>query len=351
MFTDPQYKVSLRTGPGIWTPPPRVTDHQGDKLDPESDFFVVPPDQIGAVKSAGTSLKIGVAGTPARARVRASAIWFVTGYILAWYLDPFMILTKTAEATHIAGPVWYALIGSIAAFIAMHQIRPRGLCTFVGERGCAQFVCRGEPGNITEKSIFLFKDAWALSTWRGRRIRNSRYSYTPFYFDWYAYPPDKEKLVYSLVGERASVSPAGNSHKFARAVENAWYDYLMPKVDHEIAQKGCIDFYEGGGLVKSWVRIGRGFVEIVYKDDDDTQVKERLEACRFRSVSASRENLTIVYESENEIARELGEATQTRNFYYDHIYNGCLFLYAFERVLGIEVASRHGRAPVDQGQA
>lgn len=146
------------------------------------------------------------------------------------------------------------------------------------------------------------------------------------------------------------MSPAGDTHKFARAVENAWYDYLMPKVDHEIAQKGCIDFYEGGGLVKSWVRIGRGFVEIVYKDDHK-QVKERLEASRFRSVSTSRENLTIVYESENEIARELGEATQTRNFYYDHIYNGRLFLYGFEKVLGIEVASRHGQAPVDQGLA
>ena len=144
------------------------------------------------------------------------------------------------------------------------------------------------------------------------------------------------------MGERSGNLQRDYSYLFALAVEAAWYDYLTPKVDLEIAQKGCLSFYECG-LFNRWVRLGRDFVEIEYKEEEDKGRNERLEAKEFRSVATSQKTLTITYEFNNPIAKEFGETSKTYDFHYLNIYNGRLFLYAFEKLLGIKVPGRAGR--------
>jgi hypothetical protein len=343
MSTSTNTDLEVQAGPDAWTPPSTVTGHQGDKLDRESDFFVRPPREIGAVKSAYTSLKMGAGGKPPLARIRTAAAWFGAGYVLAVCLDLFFnFFTRVADATHTFPWLWYGVLGALASFYGWYKTRLEGICNFVGAEGCAQFACRGKRENLTGKSIFLFQDAWALHRWTGGHGGSGRESYTSYYFDWHEHPPDIKKLVYSLVGKRSGNMQRDYSYRFALAVEAAWYDYLSPKVDAEIAQKGCLCFYESG-LFKRWVRLGREFVEIEYEEEEDKGRNERLEAKEFRSVTTSQRALTIAYEFNNPYAKELGETTKPYEFHYGNIYNGRHFLYAFEKLLGINVQGRAAR--------
>ena len=340
MSTSTNIDLEVQAGPGVWTPPSWVTGHQADKLPSESDFFVVPPREIGAVKSAYTSLKMGAGGKPLLARIRSAGGWFVAGYILAVCLDLFFnFSTRVADATHMLPWLWYVLVGVLAALYGWYKTRLTGICNFVGAEGCAQFVCRGKRENITEKSSFLFQDAWALRRWTGGHGGSGRDAYTSYYFDWHAPPPDIKKRVFTLIGDRSGNLQKDYSYTFALAAEATWYDYLTPKVDAEIAQKGCFSFYESG-LFNRWVRLGREFVEIEYEANEDKSRNERLEAKEFRSVTTSQKALTITYEFDNPIAKELGETSKTYDFHYRNIYNGRLFLYAFEKLLGIKVQGR-----------
>ncbi len=314
----------------MWTPASTVTGHQGDRLDPECDFFVLPLREIGAVISAYTSLKRGDEAKPTAARFRTAGVWFAVGYVVGLGLGALFTRTLT--------PILATFVAFLPAIIGWRTTRLKGFCNFVGAEGCAQFSCRDKHENITEKSVFLFKDAWALSTWRGRRVRDSRHTYTPFYFDWYAYPPETKKRVYSLAGERSSDSqrlPVGDPYKFARAVENAWYDYLIPRIDAEIAQKGSLSFYDGLG--RSWVRLGRGFLEIDGVDPEDGP--SRWEATDIGSAIAVEfeGTLTLMTQSATE---KLYGAAGPLHLNYGNMYNGRVFLYAFEKLVGLSVQRR-----------
>ena len=72
-----------------------------------------------------------------------------------------------------------------------------------------------------------------------RRVKNGQYFGTNFYFQWFS--PDRKKAIFKVTGSHHADSktpPANNLYNFARSVESAWYDYVTPKIDAELAQKG-----------------------------------------------------------------------------------------------------------------
>src|SRR6202021_965703 len=109
--------------------------------------------------------------------------------------------------------------------------------------------------------VFRFQEAAAVSTRLVRETRNGRYHGTTFYFYWYA--AESENVVFFVKGMHYSdkkTPPADNLYNFGRAVESAWYEYVAPKIDAELRQKGFAKFHMGAGR---WAMLGPGFIRIV----------------------------------------------------------------------------------------
>jgi hypothetical protein len=332
MSTDSNVAIPVQAGEALWTPPPTVTEHTGEKLDAERDFFVRPPREIGEIKSAHSSLKKGVKARPAPVRIAIAGVAFVAGCGLAVLLDRWMfILTIPAGLTGTPTALWAAIMGLLPAYIAWRKTAFKHFCEFVGAEGCAQLRCEGARENIVQNSVFCFKNAAAVSTSMVRHIKNGRYTYTSFYFYWY--PPDSEKAIHQIAGNHSAdlkTPPAGNPYNFARAVEAAWYDYLIPRVDAELAQKGYLSFHMGH---QRFARVGRGFVEIVDKDG----TVNRCDAGDIGSAKLASGTFTLTRkDAESKFFGLLG-SSGVFHFDYGNMYNGRLFLYAFEKLLGIKV--------------
>jgi hypothetical protein len=332
MSTTVNSNISVAAGPGIWTPPAAVTEHQGDKLSPECDFFVAPPTEIGEVRNAHTSLKRGTHAKTTPVRLVIAAIAIVLGYVAAVGFNMFThLLMIPASLTHTPIGVWALLVGLLPGYIAWRKTSFEHFCTFVGREGCAQIECKGERENITKNSVFLFRGAKSVSTSFVRHIKNGRYNYTNYYFYWY--PPESEKAIYEITGSHstdAKTPPPGNPYNFARAAESAWYDYLIPKIDAELAQNGFIKFYMGH---RRWACVGRGFIEIVDKEGKSS----RCEADDIGSAKLETGYLTICRKGAKASRFDLFSKEGVFRFDYAVMHNARLFLYAFEKLLNVKV--------------
>lgn len=322
MSTSADYDVQVQAGAGIWTPQSSVTDHLGGQLTPDRDFFVAPPREIGAVETAYSSLKRGVEAKSMQTRITIVAVAAAAGVGAGVGLD---------YLTGIHTPLWPVILASVAALIAWGVTRFKHFSNFVGSEGCAEFKCKGVPENITEKQVFYFKDAWAVSTSITRHFTNGVYSGTSFGFYWY--PHEGGKAVYKIAGRhRANLKtpPLGNAYNFARAVEVAWINYLIPKLDAELSQKGYINFYMGD---KRWARLGRGFLDIVEKDGN----VNRCESGDIGSAKLASGVFTLTRkDAKSKFFGLLGSSGVFR-FNYGIMYNARLFLFAFQKLLNIKV--------------
>jgi hypothetical protein len=333
MATNIDYNAPVQAGAGIWVPPATVTDHQGDKLAPAGDFFVTPPRENGEVKSAHTSLKRVVRAKSMPVRLAIVAVAELAGFLVAMGIHRVTyLLFIPSGMTGTPVELWAAIIGLLPAYIAWRKTTFKHFCQFVGAEGCAQIKCEGSRENIIENSVFCFKDASAVSTSMVRHTKNGRYTYTNFYFNWY--PPDSDKATYGVAGSHVADlgnPPAGNPYNFARAVEASWYDYVIPKVDAELAQNGFIKFYMGH---KRWARVGRGFLEIVGKEGN----ANRCEAGDIASAKLAGGTFTLTRkDAESKFFGLLG-SSGIFSFDYGSMYNGRLFLFAFEKLLNLKVA-------------
>jgi hypothetical protein len=179
--------------------------------------------------------------------------------------------------------------------------------------------------------VFHFKDASAVSTRLIRRLKNGQYHGSKFYFHWYS--SDTEKSVFDLTGSHhadAKTPPAGNLYNFARAVESAWYGYVTPKLDAEFTHKGFVKFYMG---YNRWAVLGRGFIQIVDKDG-------KVSRCAAEDIGSARLHdayLTIRRKDAKRSLFDLFDHEGVFGFNYAAMHNPLLFLYLFEKSLGIRV--------------
>lgn len=332
MSTNINDNIQVQAGECLWTPPPGVKDHQGSALVSDIDFFVRPPREIGEIRSAHTSLKKGVKARPVQVRLVIAALWGFGGFLLAMGLDRFTgILTVPADMTGTPDMLWAAIIGLLPAYIAWRKTAFKHFCQFVGVYGCAQITCQGERENIIGNSVFCFKDAAAISTSVTRHYRDGIYTYTRFYFYWY--PSESEKPVFQLSGTHSAnleTPPAGNSYNFLRAAESAWYDYLIPKADAEVAKNGYLKFHMGHNR---YARVGRGFIEILEKDG----AAHRCAAGDIGSAKLASGRFTLTRKDATSTFFGLLGSSGTFHFDYANMYNGRLFLLAFQKFLNMRV--------------
>jgi hypothetical protein len=316
----------------VWSPPPTVTEHNGDRLDPELEFFVAPPAEIGAVRSAHTSLKKGERARPTPIRAAVGLGVGAVGFLLSMGFHRMTgILFIPASVTGTPPALWAGIFGLLAAYLGWRGSGFAYECNFAGDSGCAQFRCEGDRATVVRSSVFLFKGASAVSTRLIRSVKNGQYFGTKYYFHWYSSP--FEKSIYDISGIHHADSktpPARDLYNFARAVESAWYDFVTPAINAEFTRQGFVKFYMG---YNCWAAFGRGFIEITDKEG-------RVSRCAAEDIGSAKLRdgyLTIRRKDAKSSLFDLFNSQGVYGFDYAAIRNGRLFLYLFEKSLGIRV--------------
>ena len=316
----------------MWIPPPTVTEHNGEPLAADGEFFVAPPAEIGAIRSAHTSLKKGERAKPMPIRAAIVLAAGAVGFLLAMGFHRMTgLLFIPASVTGTQPALWAGIFGLLAAYLGWRGSGFVGTCTFTGDNGCAQYRCEGDRATVVQSSVFLFKGATALSTRLIRRVKNGQYFGTKFYFHWYSSP--FEKAIYGIFGSHHAdfkTPPAENIYNFARAVESAWYDFATPAIDAEFIRQGFVKFYMG---YSNWAVLGRGFIEIMDKNGKVS----RCAAADIGSAKLRDAYLTIRRKDAKSSLFDLFNAEGVFGFDYAAMYNARLFLYLFEKSLGIRV--------------
>ena len=316
----------------MWIPPPNVTEHNGEPLTPDLDFFIAPPAEIGAIRSAHTSLKQGERERPVPLRVVLAAVGGVVGFLLTLAFDYLTkILFVVSSITRTPVILWEVIFVPLWVYLGWRASGFQHFCTFAGDRGSAHFRCEHERARVTQTSYFLFKDASAVATAFVRRTRNGVYQSTRFYFNWFS--SKSGKAIFTIEGSHHADSktpPAANFYNFARAVESAWYRYATPAIDAEFIQKGSVKFYMG---YNNWSVLGRGYIQFV----DEHGKVSRCDAEEIGSAKLSDGRLTIRRKDAKHSFFDLFDAEGVFGFPYGVIHNARLFLYLFEKSLGIRV--------------
>ena len=149
----------------MWNPPPTVTEHHGEPLAPDRDFFVAPPAEIGALRTAHSSLKKGVRAKSMPVRVAMALAYGAVGFLLAWGLHSLTgILILPADLTRTPPVLWEIILALPVAYLGWRESAFKHSCNFVGDSGCAHFECEGERTKVIRSSVLHFKDASAVAT-------------------------------------------------------------------------------------------------------------------------------------------------------------------------------------------
>jgi hypothetical protein len=218
MATTAVSPIAAQSSLSVWAPPPGVTGHTGEPIPPESVFFVPPPPEIGEIQSAYASLKVGAKTRSRGGRIVLTVIWAIVPILVA------AAIVFLGGATFEQGVIAFGIAvvsGAVAAAIAWNVTRFKHACEFVGSDGCIVLKCRDAVDNVTvEKSLRFgcrltldFDDAVL-----GGSCRNT------IPLQWF---PTSKVFSFRLIDEKERRPWA--VHNLGRAIENAWYAYLLPK--------------------------------------------------------------------------------------------------------------------------
>ena len=230
-----------------------LPNHGDGPVHDDVDFFAPAPREIGPLRSAWSTLRVGK--EPLNPAVRAVLIAGVGlgglllggGVALVCEMDDFWMF---------AVPIGAAAVG---ALVAWATTRFNHTCTYVGRDGVARFVCSGGRDNFTTREVFLFRDALDLRTAQTHYYRNGVYQNTSFAYTWYDVGGRKRYTISGAHNSHNNTPPPTHYYHFAKAAEFAWTVYLSEDVDRQLQLSGSIPFHLTGG---QWLRIGRGFLTL-----------------------------------------------------------------------------------------
>ena len=162
-------------------------------------------------------------------------------------------------------------------------------------------------------------------------MKNGRYHGTYFSFNWFS--SDLEKAIFFLKGSHYADSktpPADNLYNFGRAAESAWYDYVTPRIDAEFTHKGSVNstwspisgLFSAAVSFKSWTRRA-GSADVPPKTSVAAKLDDGVLTIRRKDAKSS--------------FFDLFNREGVFGFNYAAMHNARLFLYLFQKSLGIRV--------------
>jgi hypothetical protein len=228
-----------------------IRNHAGSPLSPKDDFFVGPPEEIGDVISAYTSLRKGVEPMTPGARLGGAIVAGVVGLALG-------IVIALAIKNAFFQIVVPLSLGGLGLAIVLFATGFKHTCTYAGKDGVARFRCRGSREEVTG-DVFCFKDASELRTSQTRHYTNGVYQGTHYSFSWTDIG-GRTRFVISGQHRSEAGTPANkDQYHFATASERAWTIYLLNQVSAQLKMSGTIYFGLGG---KNWVKLGERFISL-----------------------------------------------------------------------------------------
>src|SRR4051794_39269516 len=145
-----------------WEPPDDLPMHSDEHQPRRSDFFADPPEEIGEITSATTTLMLDK--EPMSAPVRGAVIAIAAGGGGLVGLVIGLVVGNLFFAVLI--PLGLAVIGGL---IAWYYTGFSHTCSYVGREGVARFTCSGSRDHISKEEVFEFRNATELRTRLVRR--------------------------------------------------------------------------------------------------------------------------------------------------------------------------------------
>jgi hypothetical protein len=287
----------------------------------DADFFVPPPQEIGPLVSAYTTLRQHEDPWPPAARVAWAVLGAGVGVLLGVLLDALFRIR----------PVFVLLLlplglGGLGVTIAVLLTQFRRVCTYVGRDGVARYARSGSRENLTSRRVFLFRDALELRTAQTRHYVNGGYQGTNYSYAW----TDVSGVVrFAINGTHKSEKgqpPLTHEYYFATSAEFAWTMHLLRQLEAKLSLGGGVRFHINAN---DWVQVSPGHLRFAVKGDIvDCPVEEIREA----SVQAGTFTIKRIDAREGWFSSE-----GVFKFPYSQLGNAQLFLILLDKVAGLRL--------------
>jgi hypothetical protein len=221
--------------------PGTTKTHAGEKITEDCVFFAPPPQEIGKVKTAQTTLRKNspLPMLPLAVSYPLAIIGIGLGVTL-------LLRYMFGEDTAMESGSFYIAVGAVSLLIwklngPLSQFFHE--CTYVGEKGAARFTLTNQHKHIVKKEAVLFVEGGSL--YHGSTLRFEKFFYrkTDFFFVW---KNRDGKPLLKVKGDHAnrSGSPANLSHPyyFGEAAKAAWNAYLRPRIFDALEKNKVITF-------------------------------------------------------------------------------------------------------------
>jgi hypothetical protein len=258
--------------PRHWSPSeqvPPVSGHAGQPLPLECVFVVAPPEEIGAVRTAHSTIRTH---TPIFQKVWPRIKGIVFGALCGLVLSNIVciLLIDTHDPAYVKAVGIAALVGAV---IGLFAAGPKALCTFVGERGVASFLLDGRTFAVKKQDVFLFPNAADLRVSMTRNYTNGIYTGTNYGHIW---NDAHGKQVFLLKGDfyhAKGKPPADSPYYFALSSEAAWTDYMLAVCTARLAHGESVRFPLKGA---NYVEVGPQVLELRVGNKSDRMGRDEV---------------------------------------------------------------------------
>lgn len=239
-----------------WQPSSDIKSHSCSLPTADADFFMPPPQTIGELISADTTLKTST-GNPMPELLRLTIVIVASGLSFAIILFGF----------HNA--IFALVAAGVNGWLAWFCTRFHHTCSYIGSKGLIKYELVNSRSAMPKESLLLFTDAHSLYAKTIRNYTNGFYTGTTYTYTWKKNSGNEYVISGNYQSEKSSPKD-GDPWHFANTSESVWSSYLLSTLDAQIDRDGYVEFPMGGALQA--VRVGQGFMEFVTRKDGSQRV-------------------------------------------------------------------------------
>jgi hypothetical protein len=293
-----------------WQPPPDIKSHSGSLPTADADFFMPPPQTIGELISADTTLKTST-GNPMPELLRMAIVIVASGLSFA------IVLFSIHNA------IFALVAGGAIGWLVWFCTRFHHICSYVGSKGIIKYELVESRSAMPKESLLLFTDAHSLYAKTIRNYTNGLYTGTTYTYTWKKNSGNEYVISGNYQSEKSSPKD-GDPWHFANISESVWSSYLLSTLDAQIDRNGFVEFPMGGSLQA--VRVGPGFMEFVTRKDG----AQRVMVSDMRDISLG----SGTFQFKHQDAR-WWSGKGKYSFEYGNIPNARVFLICLSELAGI----------------
>jgi hypothetical protein len=307
------------------TIPAEVPDLAGRPRTADRVFFAPPPEQIGPLFRAESSLKAGKRPMSAAMRLVIAGLCCIPSlfFVYLWIVN-----ARNDPDAAVMMFILFVVTFLLGLALPLYLTRFRATCAYVGQLGATRYTLKGKLENKPAAAFIDFQGAAELRTAQTRHFVNGVYTGTTYNFTWTN--PQGRRLL-TLKGQhkgKDGLPKPGDPFHFALASELAWSMFLLNRADAELAEHGALSFRIDA---KKAVVIGPGFIEFHFNGRVD-----RCEAQDIKTISLSQGAFSIHHRD-----AKWYSSKGKFSFPYGNMANARLFLLTLDRFLPPSTWAQH----------